>query len=95
MLYAIRFGLKPIYLHSDQHHDVDPIFELASWREYASSASELGQILRRYATMPEDCASEQWRIAAEYVNAYTMPVDETSIDRFLEAVGLSNLKAVQ
>lgn len=87
VLYAILHGLKPIYL-DDHHHDVDPLFELTSWREWASSASEMISLLQRYATTSGDYAFEQWRVAAEYVSAYATPVNDQSIDRFLAMVNL-------
>lgn len=95
VLHAVLHGLKPIYLHSDHHHNVDPLFELVSWRDYVSSANEMELVLRRYAATTEDCASEEWRSAAMYVDGYTMPVDDASIDRFLAAVGLPIGKAVK
>ena len=88
VLFAVLHGLKPIYLRSPGCHGVDPLFELASWREYASSTSEMEQLLSRYAVATEDRATEEWRNAAEYVNTYTMPVQDASIDRFLEAIDL-------
>ncbi len=95
VLYAVLHGLKPIYLHDDHHVDVDPLFQLHGWREFVSSPSEIGELLRRYALVTEERAAGEWKSAAEYVNSYTVPVGEASIDRFLAAVGLSNGKAAQ
>lgn len=95
VLYAVLRGLKPVYLHDDRHDDIDPLFELTSWRECVSSAREMEQVLRRYAAQTTDCAFEEWRSAAEYVSAYTMPVDVASIDRFLAAVALPTVKSNQ
>ena len=95
VLYAVLHGLKLIYLHDNQYHDVDPLFELTEWREYVSSPDEIRQLLRRYAETSEESASEQWQNASEYVRTYTMPVDDTSIDQLLTAVGLSGQKAVK
>jgi hypothetical protein len=88
VMVALLAGLKPIYLHDNQRPDVDPLFELTSWCECVSSPSQMERVLRLYEATTEDRAIEEWRSAAEYVNAYTMPVDDASIDRFLEAVGL-------
>lgn len=87
---ALLLGLKPIYVHDDRRPDVDPVSELTSWRERASSPEDVEAILRRYDATTQDCAGEQWRSAAEYVHSYAMPVDEASIDRFLVAVGLKD-----
>ncbi len=88
VLYAILQGLKPIYLHDDNHHDTDPLFELTCWRECVSEPREMEEILRRYEATTEDRATEEWRGAAEYVNAYMIPIDQLSINRFLAAAGL-------
>lgn len=95
VLYAVLHGLKPIYLHDDRAMDIDPLFQLRSWREYVSSPGEIIELLRGYASVTEERAAGEWKSAAEYVNGYTMPVEDASIDRFLAAVGLSNGKAVQ
>lgn len=95
VMYAVLHGLKPIYLHNDEHQDVDPLFELAHWREYVSSPDEVRQLLQQYAETSEESASEQWKSAFEYVSTYTMPVGDASIDRFLTAVGLSRGQAVK
>jgi len=89
VMYAVLYGLKPIYLHNDEHQDVDPLFELAHWREYASSPDEVQRLLQQYAETSEESASEQWKSAFEYVSTYAMPVGDASIDRFLTVVGLS------
>lgn len=94
VLYAVLYGLKPIYLHDAQHHDVDPLYELRSWREIVSNASEMASVLRHYAAMSDAEANVQWQTARMYVDAYTTPVDDASIDRFLDAMGISGEKEV-
>jgi hypothetical protein len=88
VFYAVLQGLKPIYLRDDCLPDADPLFELTDWREFVSSPSEMAQILWRYAGGIEESAGVPWRTAAEYARDYIMPVDESSINRFLVAVGL-------
>ncbi len=95
VLYAVLHGLKPIYLHNDQFHDVDPLFELTTWRECVSSPDETRQLLRQYAEAGKESVSEQWGRAWEYVRTYTMPVDDASIDRFLTTVALSGGKPLK
>lgn len=85
-LYAVLYGLKPIYLHDGQPHEVDALFELNGWRERATSIRGLTEILRRYAAAPRDRAAAEWRAAADYVEAYTAPVSDAAIDRFLDAL---------
>jgi hypothetical protein len=88
VFYAVLQGLKPIYLRDDCLPDADPLFELTDWREFVSSPSEMAQTLWRYAGRIEEFAAVPWRTAAEYAKDYIMPEDESSINRFLVAVGL-------
>jgi len=90
VLYAILHGLKPIYLKDDHPLCVDPLFQLSGWREQVSSSREMEQVLRGYESALPDEELRQWRKAFAYADAYTVPVDGGSMDRFLEAAGLSN-----
>jgi len=91
-LYAVLRGLKLIYLHGDGYMDVDPLFELEEgWRERVGSVKELEEALRRYAAASEGSVAEQWRATADYVNSYTVPVDDASMDRFFMAAGLPEI----
>lgn len=89
VLYAILHGLKPVYLQSLGHPNVDPLFQLGGWRERVGSDEELAQILCRYAAASSDDIGPEWQRAVEYVKAYTRPVDSAAVDRFLQAVGLA------
>lgn len=89
VLYAVLRGLKPCYLHEGQSHDIDPLFELTTWRERITSVEGFAATLRPYAAMSAPAAEEAWRRAAEYVNAYTQPVDDAAVGRFLAAIGLA------
>lgn len=88
VLYAILRGLRPVYLHREGAHEVDPLFELQPWRQRVSSVSELERALDRYAGEDPEQHLPAWRQAVEYVNSYAMAVNDSSIDRFLESVGL-------
>jgi hypothetical protein len=88
VLYAILHGLKPVYLQSPGHPDVDPLFQLDRWREWIGSQGQFKQLLRCYAAASDDDADRAWSPAVEYVTAYTRPVEGAAVDRFLEAVGL-------
>jgi len=89
VLYAVLRGLKPLYLHDEQTHEIDPIFELTTWRDRVNSVAECSSALRHYATMSATAAREAWRSAVEYTNAYTQPANELSVTRFLEAIGVA------
>ena len=90
VLYAVRHGLRPIYAHDDLFPDADPLFALTQWRQTVRSPEDLLDGLQHYAATPEAEAIAQWRLCVSYVNDYTKPVDEASLDRFLDAAGLRN-----
>jgi hypothetical protein len=94
VLYAVLHGLKPIYFHDEAHHDIDPLFELTTWRQRVSSPGEIAEALQRFAAADDTAVAKPWKDAAAYVHAYTQPVGEASIDRFLQAVGLSHSRVM-
>jgi hypothetical protein len=75
-------------VHVDRCPDVDPLFEITCWRERVSSVTELTHLLRCYAATSGHAATKEWQKAVAYVNAYTTPVVDASIDRLLDGVGL-------
>lgn len=87
VLYAVLHGIKPVYLHDDTHPDIDPLFEVTGWRDVVSSPQDMHAILQGYAAERNPQLTEEWSGVVEYVKTYAMPVDEASIDRFLDAVG--------
>lgn len=89
VLYAVLYGLKPIYLRDERYEHSDSLFELIDWRESVSSVRELERALKRYATVSYERAFVQWRRAVEYVRQYVVPVTDVSVDRLLEAVGVT------
>lgn len=87
VLSAIRCGLKPVYLRDSVLPEVDPLFELRAWREEAGSAEQLAEILRRFATVdPAGLDWGEWAVASAFVQSYAIPVDDSSLDRLLEAI---------
>ena len=70
--------------------EVDPLLETAGWRERVSSPEGLREALRAYAAVKNRTAAERWRDTAEYVDRYSVAVDEASIERFMIATGLEN-----
>ncbi len=89
VLYAVAYGLKPVYLHFAHQHDIDPLFELEGWRERADAAQTLAHILERYAQTDAVIAMDVWRAAADYVQSYAVPVSDDAIDQFVKAINLS------
>ncbi len=84
VLYAVLHGVKPIYVHDPSLRDADPLSAMGAWRESASSVQELAGLLRVYAATPAHALQEAWQEAAAFVRRYTVPVDEASLDRWLE-----------
>lgn len=86
VLYAVLHGLKPVYLYDERFYDIDPLFEVTTWRERVDSAQALEQVLARYAEIPGQEATAAWRDAARYVEEYTIPVTDASVDQWLSTL---------
>jgi len=89
VFYAVLEGLRPIYIRDGELFDIDPLFELEEWREYGNTQEEVMEILKRYSQKSAESLQEEWRMAYDYVNSYTVPVSGASVDRFLSAVGIA------
>lgn len=89
VFYAVLEGLRPVYLRDRVLFDIDPLFELEGWREYVTTGDELSDILKAYSVLSSDSVNEEWRAAWDYVNSYTVPVSNESVDRFLSVVNLA------
>lgn len=83
VLYAILYGLKPIYFSDGQFPDQDPLFEIDAWLDRVSSARDLEERLRNYAMTDAGTALRQWEPAVEYAASYTVPVGEESVGQLL------------
>src|SRR5262249_25574021 len=88
VFYAVLEGLRPYYLHSGPF-DIDPLFELDVWREYVTAESELASALKGYSEMKPEEVFDEWKAASDYVNSYTVPVSDKSIESFLSAANLT------
>ncbi|MFA5974921.1 MAG: hypothetical protein WC859_01995 [Elusimicrobiota bacterium] len=89
VLYAIFEGLRPVCLSVPGMIDTDPLYDLQSWREHCVTPEALAELLKQDEGLAPEDRQAQWREAADYVARYTMPVDDSTIDRMLEAAGLS------
>ena len=85
-LYAVQWGLKPIYWEGQGIDERDPLFELQDWRERIRTVELLEQSLRDYARQDPAASLPPWRRAREYVAQYSIPVGEASVDRLLWAL---------
>lgn len=88
VLYAVRQGLKAIYLEDPSLPDLDALGDLREWKERVSGPEELAGCLRRYAARDRTDLEKQWAVASEFVRSYAIPVDDTSVNRLLEAIAL-------
>src|SRR5207244_1406881 len=89
VFYAVLEGLLPIYIRGGGLFDIDPLFELEEWREYANTQIEVMDVLKRYSQKSSESVHEEWRMACDYVDSYTVPVSSASVDRFLSAAGIA------
>lgn len=85
VLYAVRFGLKPIYIRERSLPDLDPLSGLNDWKEELEGVAPLVESLRRYAGQPAAEQLPQWHVASEFVRSYAIPVEDSALDRLLEA----------
>lgn len=86
ILYSILKGLKPFYLNSPFLKMIDPLFELKVWKEYVDSLELLPEKIQDFYSMPLKEKIASWQTAADYVQGYTIPVDEKSMDQLLTAI---------
>ena len=87
VLQGVLEGLKPIYLEIPGGWDIDPLFELARWKERVLGGGPLLGSLQRYGKADSEACTE-WKEAVEYVRSYTLAVAESALDDFLKTVGV-------
>lgn len=88
VMYAVTYGLKPIYLHQEGQEVLDPLFELVPWRERVDSPGLFGERLRAHAAAGlSGQVRDEWAQAQAYVKDYLAPVTPDSIHRLMETVG--------
>lgn len=85
-LYGVLNGLKPFYWKQGGEENIDPLFELKAFREEVSSVQELEDQLVDYEKVSVEKSLSDWQIAAKYVQEYTIPVSERSIQNALESL---------
>ena len=90
VLYAIAYGLLPIYQQLHGERDRDPLFMLPDWRKRCATPEELSQVLMQHEQAAPDVLMGEWERALQYVNDYTTSVTEESIQQFVEAAGFGS-----
>lgn len=86
VLYAVRRGLKPVYLRERSLPDLDSLSALSQWKETAEGPEQVERILSRYAAAEEASSQKEWAIASEFVKSYAIPVDDSSLKALLEVL---------
>lgn len=86
VLYAVRKGLKPIYLRERSLLNADPLSALSQWKEIAEGPEDLERILSRYAAAGETSLQQEWTVANEFVRSYAIPVGDSALKALLEAL---------
>lgn len=86
VLYAVRYGLKPIYLRNGAGTELDSLFELRAWKEEVGAAGSLAESLRRYAGADPSALESEWNVASEFVRSYAIAVEDSSLARLQEAL---------
>jgi hypothetical protein len=87
VLYGVLAGLFPIYVHTEQKFDSDPLYELRSWRKVCATPEEFAEFVNEYDNMPAAERERQWSESASYVSRYTIPVSEQNVEAFLSEIG--------
>ncbi len=95
VLYAVPAGLKPVYLHREGAREIDPLCELDLWRQRACSWREIAPLLERYERSGPERVLEDWRAAVQYVQEYTVGVEDASIRSLLDALECSRAVEMQ
>ena len=86
VLYAVRKGLKPVYLRERSLPDLDSLSALREWKETAEGPEELAGILNRYAAAGASSSRQEWTVASEYVSSYAIPVDDFALKALVEVL---------
>ncbi len=86
VLQTIAEGLKPFYLHKEGEAMIDPLFRLHVWRESVDSPEAFVSRLRAFELSPAEQLQNSLQSAMHYAREYIAPVQQQSIDRFLEAL---------
>lgn len=84
VLYAILAGLKPFYITKVNEIDIDPLYSLLTWREYANSVDDLISKYHKHQLKDQADITKDWLQAKEFCDRYIQPVRENAIDRMLE-----------
>lgn len=86
VLSAVLHGLKPLYLRQPAAADMDPLFELTSWRETTSSADDFSRRLAEYAATDVGALVPSWRQAVDYAEDYFAPFGSAGVESLLAAI---------
>lgn len=84
-LYAILVGLRPVYVDIDTLV-IDPLADLAIWRQACRTPAELTEILRTHDATPAERLEGEWREALAYVDDYVSSVGTDAVDQLVQFI---------
>ncbi|MHC4464497.1 MAG: hypothetical protein ACYS30_24155, partial [Planctomycetota bacterium] len=82
--YAVLAGLKPFYIVRPDEIDLDPLYELAEWREHVHSVDDLILRYRSHRAAPSSNSITEWQRARDYCDEYVQPIRMDTIDQMIE-----------
>jgi hypothetical protein len=84
VIYAVLAGLKPFYIVRPDEIDLDPLYELAEWREHVHSVDDLILRYRSHRAEPSSNSITEWQRARDYCDEYVQPIRMDTIDQMIE-----------
>ncbi len=87
VIYAVLAGLKPFYIVRPDEIDLDPLYELAEWREHIDSVDALILRYRSHRAEPSRKSVTEWQRARDYCDRYVQPIRKDTIDQMIELAG--------
>lgn len=88
VFYATLHGLLPIYLEAGDVVDQNPLSGFGGWGKRCASVEQFVGLVAQHERTPAHQLAQEWSAAVHAVHDYTGPVEDESIDRFLEVAGL-------
>ena len=91
VLYGILNGLLAVNLRLPDMINSDPLDQITAWHETCGTTETFRELLARHERGTSAAREADWQKAVEYVKSYIVPVDDRSIDAFLDAVEIKRM----
>jgi len=85
VFYAVLGGLKPYYVTRPLEMDIDPLYEVACWREQVHSVDDLVDKYRCHESSDHAQNMEAWQSAMDYCHNYALATREGAVDAMLQS----------